>query len=238
MDRVLEDFISTLRGSGVRISVSETLDAARTVRLVGYDERRLLKDSLAAALAKSAPEKEIFSYCFDRFFSFHFFAERPEDAPRREAADGLSSLSRMLLEGDQAGLITTMREAARAENLSAIQFYTQKSLYVMRILDRMGLSGLDRDIRDLLLSGSPSSTASAASLEEARDYLAVVDDDAIAEGVRWVRKGVPADLDPAGIRKTQDVVCDLPVCEQEDEKRDEQHGRHDHAAKDAEHNTE
>ncbi len=171
MDRVLEDFISTLRGSGVRISVSESLDAAHAVELVGYDERRLLKDSLAAALAKSAPEKEIFSDCFDRFFSFDFFPEYPEDTPRREAAEGMSSLSRMLLEGDQAGLITTMREAARTENLNAIQFYTQKSLYVMRILDRMGLNGLDRDIRELFLSGSPSSSATAARLEEARDYV-------------------------------------------------------------------
>jgi len=171
MDRVLEDFISTLRGSGVRISLSESLDAAHAVQLVGYDERRLLKDSLAAALAKSAPEKEIFSDCFDRFFSFDFFPEYPEDTPRREAAEGMSSLSRMLLEGDQAGLITTMREAARTENLNAIQFYTQKSLYVMRILDRMGLNGLDRDIRELFLSGSPSSSATAARLEEARDYV-------------------------------------------------------------------
>lgn len=171
MDRVLEDFISTLRSSGVRISVSESLDAARAVRLVGYEERRLLKDSLSSALAKSAPEKEIFSECFDHFFSFDFFPRQTENSPGREAAEGMTSLSRMLLEGDQAGLMTTMREAARAENLNAIRFYTQKSLYVMRILDRMGLRGLDGDIRDRYMSGTPSSAAAGARLEEARNYL-------------------------------------------------------------------
>jgi len=61
MDRVLEDFITTLRRSGVRISVSESLDAARALQLVGYDDRNLLENSLSVALAKSAQEKEIFS---------------------------------------------------------------------------------------------------------------------------------------------------------------------------------
>lgn len=172
MDQVLEDFISTLRRSGVRISISETLDAAQALKLVGYDERPLLKDSLAAALAKSAEEKAIFSDCFDRFFSFDLFSGTPvDDAPRREAAEDLSSLSRMLLEGDQPALITYLREAARAENLPGIRFYTQKSLFVMRILDRMGMKGLDRDIQNLYLAGTPASAAAGARLEEARDYL-------------------------------------------------------------------
>jgi uncharacterized protein with von Willebrand factor type A (vWA) domain len=172
MERVLEEFISSLRRSGVRISVSESLDAAQAVKLVGYRERDALKYSLSAALAKSASEKEILSDCFDRFFSFDFFTEKPlEDAPRREGTEGMSALSRMLLMGDRAGLITYMREAARTANLSGIQFYTQKSLYVIRILDRMGLSGLDRDIRELYLSGAPGSAAAAARLEAARDYL-------------------------------------------------------------------
>jgi hypothetical protein len=57
MDRVLSDFIISLRRAGVRISVSETLDALQCVRLVGYDDRETLRDALLAALPKSAPEK-------------------------------------------------------------------------------------------------------------------------------------------------------------------------------------
>ncbi|MBP9020585.1 MAG: VWA domain-containing protein [Syntrophobacterales bacterium] len=172
MDRVLEDFITTLRRSGVRISVSESLDAARALQLVGYDDRNLLKNSLSVALAKSAQEKEIFSDCFDRFFSFDFFSEQPlDERSRKESTEGLSDLSRMLMTGDQPGLVTYMKQAARAENLSEIRYQTQKSLYAMRILERMGLSGLDANIRDLYQAGTPSSSATAARLEEARSYL-------------------------------------------------------------------
>ena len=70
MDRILSDFIVSLRHAGVRISVSETLDALHSVRLVGYEDRKSLRDALMAALPKSAPEKEIFNRCFNHFFSF------------------------------------------------------------------------------------------------------------------------------------------------------------------------
>ena len=74
MDRILSEFIVSLRHAGVRISVSETLDALQSVRLVGYGNRDTLRDSLLAALPKSDREKEIFSRCFDLFFSFDHFA--------------------------------------------------------------------------------------------------------------------------------------------------------------------
>jgi len=50
MDRILSDFIVSLRHAGVRISVSETLDALHSVRLVGYEDRESLRDALMAAL--------------------------------------------------------------------------------------------------------------------------------------------------------------------------------------------
>ena len=52
VDRILSDFIVSLRHAGVRISVSETLDALQAVRLVGYGERDTLRESMMAALAK------------------------------------------------------------------------------------------------------------------------------------------------------------------------------------------
>ena len=69
MDQVLEDFISALRGSGIRISISESTDALRAVELMGYQDREVLKDALSVALAKSQTEKEIFEACFERFFA-------------------------------------------------------------------------------------------------------------------------------------------------------------------------
>ena len=174
MDRVLSDFIISLRHAGVRISVSETLDALQSVRLVGYSNRETLRDALLAALPKSAPEKEIFARCFDHFFSFDYFADAdatagPDSAPVRTATD--FSLTRTLLSGDQTALVMAMREAARAANLTDIQFFTQQSLYTLRILDRMGLPALDAQIQAMQADGSPGAAQQAAALEKARTFL-------------------------------------------------------------------
>jgi uncharacterized protein with von Willebrand factor type A (vWA) domain len=69
MDRTLTEFIRALRGSHVRISTAESLDAFRAAELVGYHNRALLKDSLAACLSKSELEKAYFDSCFERFFT-------------------------------------------------------------------------------------------------------------------------------------------------------------------------
>lgn len=174
MDRILSEFIVSLRHAGVRISVSETLDALHSVRLVGYGDRDTLRDSLLAALPKSAREKEIFSRCFDLFFSFDHFtgADSVADAgltAGRPAAD--SPLHQALLAGDQAALVMAMRDAARDAGLSDIQFFTQRSAYTLRILDRMGLPALDARLQSMQASGAPGSAQQAAALEKARTFL-------------------------------------------------------------------
>ena len=174
MDRILSEFIVSLRHAGVRISVSETLDALHSVRLVGYEDRESLRDALMATLPKSAPEKEIFNRCFDHFFSFDYFTDAesppaPQQRPVSPAAD--DPLSRMLLNGDQSALVMAMREAARAANLTDIQFFTQRSLYALRILDRMGLPVMDGQIQAMQATGSPGAAQQAAALEKARTML-------------------------------------------------------------------
>jgi hypothetical protein len=55
----------------------------------------------------------------------------------------------MLMEEDRAGLIAAMTAAARLENISQIRYFTQRSLFAMRILGRMGAVGLDGQIQAL-----------------------------------------------------------------------------------------
>lgn len=174
VERVLSDFIVSLRHAGVRISVSETLDALQSVRLVGYDQRETLRDALLATLPKSVPEKETFSKCFDHFFSLDYFSGadavvKPEAVDAGTAADAL--LIRTLLSGDQTALVMAMREAGRAANLMDIQFFTQQSLYTLRILNRMGLPALDAQIRALQSAGSTGAAQQSAALRTAREFL-------------------------------------------------------------------
>ena len=174
MEQVLLDLIVALRGSGVRISPSESIDAMKAAALVGYENRMVLQDSLSAALAKSRHEKEIFEECFDRYFSFDGFSN-PEEQPsfpsatNPEAQD--SPLTQMLLSGDNTRLSISMREAAKKEKLSEIYFFTQKSLYVQRILKEMGLEGLNRDIDSLLGNQSAQAQQKVGALKEGRDLL-------------------------------------------------------------------
>lgn len=69
MDQVLTTFIRALRNANVRISTSETLDAFRTVQLIGYGNRTRLKQALSLVLPKTLDEKRYFDVTFDQFFA-------------------------------------------------------------------------------------------------------------------------------------------------------------------------
>ena len=57
MDRLLTRYVRALRAAGVEASPAETLDAVRTLGVVGLDDRQALKMALGIVLAKSAAEK-------------------------------------------------------------------------------------------------------------------------------------------------------------------------------------
>jgi uncharacterized protein with von Willebrand factor type A (vWA) domain len=174
MEHVLQDLIAVLRGSGVRISVSESIDAMNALRLIGYENRQILKASLSATLAKSRHDKALFDSCFDRFYSLDDFID-PEtnfcSAPDSEPAKEDSPLTWMLLSGDNTGLSLSMREAALEADISSISFFTQKSLYIQRILQGMGQEDLNRDIQRLSKEHDRPSQQKVRALKQARTLL-------------------------------------------------------------------
>jgi uncharacterized protein with von Willebrand factor type A (vWA) domain len=181
VEHVLEDFIGILRRRGVGVSIAESIDAAHALRFIGLEDRSILKDSLSVVLAKSLEEKEIFNECFEQFFSLNRFWGGLNISGKTDIdLQNLSPLGRMILSDDHAGILTSMVEAGRAVRIDEIKFFTQKNLYAMRILDRMGIEGLDRDIEALLQEGSSISGQNAHSLSEARKVMF----DAVREYVR------------------------------------------------------
>ena len=174
MEHVLQDLIAALRGSGVRISVSESIDAMNALRLMGYENRQILKASLSATLAKSRHDKALFDSCFDRFYSLDDFID-PEtnfcSTPDSEPAKEDSPLTWMLLSGDNTGLSLSMREAALEADISSISFFTQKSLYIQRILQGMGQEDLNRDIQRLSKEHDRPSQQKVRALKQARTLL-------------------------------------------------------------------
>ncbi len=68
MEATLAGYVRALRAAGAEASTAETIDAARTVALVGYADRVDLKAALGLALAKSEDEQRIHDRVFDRYF--------------------------------------------------------------------------------------------------------------------------------------------------------------------------
>src|SRR5438876_1761046 len=61
-------FINDLRAAGLRISLSESMDAVQAVAAVGI-ERELLREALAASLVKEEEDRPLFDEVFTRFFA-------------------------------------------------------------------------------------------------------------------------------------------------------------------------
>ncbi len=61
-------FINDLRAAGLRISLSESMDAVQAVAAVGI-ERELLREALAASLVKEEEDRPLFDEVFARFFA-------------------------------------------------------------------------------------------------------------------------------------------------------------------------
>jgi len=180
------------RGAGVRISVSESLDAFHSANAVGFTDRQALKDALTLTIAKTVEEKQLFEQCFETYFKRENTAlgappkpdgEQPASPPGEGGeAQGMggegaaSSLGQMLLNNDLAGLAAAMERAAEAAGASNITLFTQTNLYARRILDRMGLPELEREITRLRAEGNTEladrlARARAALGDQSRNYM-------------------------------------------------------------------
>src|SRR4051812_34883190 len=187
MEGPLLDFFRAARGAGLRISPAESIDATRAAQVVGLADRARLKDTLSLVLAKTVEEKQAFAKVFDLFFRRGDFSQPPPadaapgESPAQqsqsgegEGSDGQggegqgrggSDLARMLLAGDQAALAAAVEQAAQESGLSNIALFTQVNLFTRRILERMGLQALEREI-----AAAPDSDR-AGRLRQGRDRL-------------------------------------------------------------------
>ena len=157
----LRQFLQAARSAGIRVSAAEGIDAARAVQVVGFTDRTVLKDTLSLVLAKTPDEKHLLAECFELYFkrdtlAYNADTAKPVDtdiamrsAPAGDGTGGGGSLSSMLLADDSSALAQTLEQAARDSGIENIRFFTQKNLYARRILDRMGLRQVERDIDTL-----------------------------------------------------------------------------------------
>ncbi|HEY5288980.1 MAG TPA: VWA domain-containing protein [Caulobacteraceae bacterium] len=167
--RVLEDFIRALRASEVRVSPAEAIDAHRALADVGFADRTLVKDALAVTLAKDAEEVTRFDACFETFFARREFTGCADGASAAPSA----SLEEIIVAGDRSALAEAMETAAGRAGAALIQLSTQRGLLTRRVLDEMGLRGLEARIASLRESEEPGDSALAESLTRGRADLFV-----------------------------------------------------------------
>jgi uncharacterized protein with von Willebrand factor type A (vWA) domain len=166
---VIVTFLDVVRSAGVRVSVSETLDAVAAVEVTGYRDRAELRDALSLTVAKSAEEKEIFESCFDGFFNrggfnFETLAEPVSDTD--DLNGNLSRLSQLLLAGDQANLAFEMEMAAIKARTNTITTPHQINVFAHNLLEHMGIAEVQADIGALRGAGGTAGLL-AAELQNA-----------------------------------------------------------------------
>jgi uncharacterized protein with von Willebrand factor type A (vWA) domain len=135
-DRIVE-FANVLRRNGVRVSLSENMDAFRALRLIGIRDPHLFRNALRTTLVKRASDVKPFEELFDFFFlgigeaigaldrrimaelglTPEQFQQMLEQIQRllKEMEGDLSELTRALLTGNRGELERLLREAASQE---------------------------------------------------------------------------------------------------------------------------
>ena len=177
----LRRFLQVARGAGLRVSAAEGIDAARALDVIGYNDRTALKDTLGLVLAKTPDEKALYHEAFELYFKHEALMDNTEaeaeadadvaaahNAPHHATAPppgSSSALGQLLSEDDRAGLATAMENAGRESGIENIRFFTQKNLYVRRILVRMGLRDVEHEVEALRQSERQSDAEHAAVLE-------------------------------------------------------------------------
>nr|WP_203728989.1 VWA domain-containing protein [Streptomyces sp. SID12501] len=100
--------VGALRSHGVRIGTGETVDAAQAVAVLGFTDRELLREGLAATLLHGTDQRPVFDPVFDLYFPRGVGAPGTEPAERDELRDRLAAA---LAANDQALLARLATEA-------------------------------------------------------------------------------------------------------------------------------
>ncbi|WP_329267729.1 vWA domain-containing protein [Streptomyces sp. NBC_01451] len=104
----LTGLVQALRSHGVRIGTGETVDAARALALLGFTDRELLREGLAATLLHGTDQRPVFDPVFELYFPRGVGAPGTGPAKRDELRDRLAAA---LAANDRALLARLAAEA-------------------------------------------------------------------------------------------------------------------------------
>ncbi|MBN2223175.1 MAG: VWA domain-containing protein [Deltaproteobacteria bacterium] len=157
MKDVILDFIDGLKFRGVRVSVSETMDALKGVTEIGVADKAAFKSVLKATLIKDKKDISNFEELFELFFnpSSIVLAEKSElekkvAALLDEAKDLFSEEFMGLMQGDPKMMMGLVAGIAQATNLKDIRFPMQSGYFFTKMSGMLSGMGLDRELSDFV----------------------------------------------------------------------------------------
>ena len=193
MQARIVEFTNLLRKSGVRVSVSEAIDAFEALDELSLDERELFKDVLRSSMIKRGDEIPTYDQLFDLFWSGFYdnlresfgdmdgalseagidleelLRQISEQMGQMDAGDlNLSELAKALLTQDLASLENLIREAAEAAGIDRIENMLQVGFFSRRTAEQMGMEGATDQLEALTqqLEDSGMSPAQIAAMKE------------------------------------------------------------------------
>jgi len=171
--RIIE-FTNLLRKSGVRVSVSEAIDAFEAIDVLALDERELFKDALRAAMVKRGDEIETYDQLFDLFWSGFYdnlregfgdmgaalaesgidldelLRQIAEQLGQMEGSVDLSELAKALLTQDLSSLEGMIRAASEAAGIERIENMLQVGFFSRRTTEQLGVEGAVDQLQALM----------------------------------------------------------------------------------------
>lgn len=166
LERVAE-LAGLLRKNGLRVSTAELMDAGRAAAAVGLGRPGTLREALAAALVKRAPDRPVFDEIFDltflrgagaRLASLEALLARAglDEGRARALVEGarrdlaaMSPLARAAL-GMGGGLAPIVAEAGQRVDVGRMVSPLQIGFFTQRVLDALGLAAAEQDLDALL----------------------------------------------------------------------------------------
>lgn len=169
MDKTILEFINALRGSGVRVALSENIDCFRALEVLGVEDKSTFKAALRSTLVKKSSDIQTFEKLFETYFTSltkPLLEEDDEtdmgmlpfgsmtiqefiDSFLEENRDMFQNLAGLFQSRFGAEFQMMMMQMGSSAGLSEISNPLQVGFFAKRIRDSLGWSLLSEEIERL-----------------------------------------------------------------------------------------
>ncbi|MFO7664221.1 MAG: VWA domain-containing protein [Chloroflexota bacterium] len=161
MDDRIIDFVRGLRAAGVRVSMAESADAMRAVKVLGITDKELFRRSLRTTLVKESDDFAAFEELFPLYFGSggpvmqNAMEDLSEDEQEmlKSALQALSGRLQSLMDWLTSGEGPTKEELEELAERAGVQWTNnpQDGRWVTRrMLQQMGMSQLEDQLQELM----------------------------------------------------------------------------------------